>query len=131
MLSISKICPLCVQKAQNPPKFFPKPSQNLFKTLPKRPQIHPEALSEPILWAENIYLPKMLFFYLPGDGQKHPKEAQDGPEPLPNTAQDPPKIDFCWIFRRLLSSSKFAMVFPIFFHYFLQPELLKTMVFLQ
>ena len=49
MLSISKICPLCVQKVQNPPKFLPKPSQNLPQTLPKRPQIYPEALLEPIL----------------------------------------------------------------------------------
>ena len=31
MPSISKICPLCVQKVQNPPKFLHKPSQNLPK----------------------------------------------------------------------------------------------------
>ena len=52
----------------------------------------------------------------PRDGQKQPKEAQDAPKPFPNTAQDPPKIDFCWIFERLLFSSKFALIFLTFFH---------------
>ena len=49
MPSISKICPLCVQNVQNPPKFFHKPSPNPPKTFPKRAKIHPEALLEPIL----------------------------------------------------------------------------------
>ena len=131
MLRISKICPLRVQKIQNRPKFLPKPSQNLPKTLPKRPKIHPEAFLEPIM---GQCLKEARFWTSkkrPRGGQKHPKEAQDGPKPFPNTALDPPKIDFCWIFGRFLSSSKFAKIFLLFVHYFLQSEPLKTMVFPQ
>ena len=108
MLSISKICPLCVQKIQNPPKFLPKPYQNLPKTLPKRPQIYPEALLEPILGQCLKEVRFWTFKKRPRGGQKHQKEAQDDPKPLPNRAQDPPQIDFDWIFGRFLSSFKFA-----------------------
>ena len=126
MLSMSKICPLCVQKVQNPPKFLPKPYQNLPKTLPKRPQIYPEALLEPILsqWLKEARF--WTFKKRPRDGQKHPKKAQDGPKPFPNTTQDPPKIDFCWIFGRFLSSSKFAKIFFIICSLFFTIRTLKN-----
>ena len=131
MPSISKICPLCVQNVQNPPKFFHKPSPNPPKTFPKRAKIHPEALLEPILGQCLKEARLWTFKKRPRGGQKHPKEAQDGPKPLPNRTQDPPQIDFCWIFGCFLSSSKFAKIFLLFVHYFLQSEPLKTMVFPQ
>ena len=43
MLSISKICPLCVQKVQNPPKFLPNPPQ----TFPKPFQSDPKSIQKP------------------------------------------------------------------------------------
>ena len=116
---------------ENPLNTLSNPLQILPNPSPDGSQIPPEALLEPIL---GQCLKEAQFWMAkerPSDGQKHPKEAQDHPKPLPKGAQDPSKIDFCWIFKRFLSSSNFALIFLIFFCYFLQPEPLKTIVFPQ
>ena len=104
---------------QHPPKSSPNPS-------PDGSQITPEALLEPIL---GQCLKEAQFWMAkkrPSDGQKHPKEAQDHPKPLPKGAQDPPKIDSCWIFGRFFSSFKFALIFQLFYHCFFMARTLKN-----
>ena len=99
----------CVfKKSKILPKFLHKPSPNPPKIFAKRAKIHPEALLEPILGKCLKEARFWTFKKRPRGGQKHPKEAQDDPKPLPNRAQDPPQIDFDWIFGRFLSSFKFA-----------------------
>ena len=93
---------------ENPLNTLPNPLQILPNPSPDGSQIPPEALLEPIL---GQCLKEATFWMAkkrPSGSQKHPKEAQDDPKPLPNRAQDPPQIDFDWIFGRFLSSFKFA-----------------------
>merc|ERR1712078_83787 len=84
MPSISKIFPLCVPKAQNPPKIFlqtlPKPSQNLRKASQNPSRSPPGAHFGQMLERSSILNVQKAA----ASGQKHPKEAQDDPKPLPN-----------------------------------------------
>ena len=118
---------VCSKSQKSSKNFSPNPP----KTFAKRAKIHPEALLEPILGKCLKEVRFWTFKKRPRGDQKHPKEAQDDPKPLPNRAQDLPQIDFDWIFGRFLSSFKFAKIFPLFFHYVLWSEPLKTMVFPQ
>ena len=91
MPSISKICPLPVQKAPNPSKFLPKPLQNRPQSFPKWLKIHSKGLLEFILDQCFTKIWFGIFKKRPKWAQKCPKESPECPKPLPNGVPDPPK----------------------------------------
>ena len=119
MPSISKICPLPVQKAPNPSKFLPKPLQNRPQSFPKWLKIHSKGLLELIL---DQCFTKIWFGISkkrPKWAQKCPKESPECPKPLPNGVPDPPKSTSEAILGFFFCHSKFALIFYRFFADFL------------
>ena len=95
MPSISKICPLCVQKIQNPPKFLhkpsPKPSQNLPKASQNPSRSSLGAHFGPMLERSSISNVQQTA----KRRQKAPQGGRRRPQILPKWRdQDPSKIDF-------------------------------------
>ena len=113
MLSISKICPLCVQKVQNPPKFLPKPCQNLPKTLPKRSQIYPEALLELIL---SQCLKEARFWMAKKPAKQWPKAPKGNSRRPQNSSKwNPRPSQNSWTFERFFPAPNLHRFFHFLF----------------
>ena len=92
-------------------KILPRPSQIPTDPSPNPSKIDSNGFLEPILdqcfTKARFRRPKKFS----RSGQKRPKEAPDGPRPLQNRAQDPPKTNFYAIFYHLFSHFEFESLF--------------------
>ena len=100
----------------------PKSSQILPQTLPKPSQNHPKPTQNPSRSPLGAHFGPMLERSSILKVQKTAKRRPKAPkgrlrqaQTLPKWRPRPSQIDFCWIFGCFFSSSKFPLIFPLFF----------------
>ena len=119
MLSISKICPLCVQKVQKSSKIsaqtLPKPPQNPPKATPNLSRSPLGAHFEPMVERSSVLNAQKTAKRRPKAPKEGPRRPQTPPKYSPRPSQNWFLLDFWTLFVQLQFCIDFSDIFSLFF----------------